>query len=154
MSVHPVFLDPTDVSVRLLLQREISGAVTMLNLLRFRDWADYSADPGSAPPQPVTGRQAYDRYLEHTLPFLTASGGSITFLATGGPVLVGPPEERWDLVMAVTQASVESFLAFASDDAYLGGVSHRTAALEDSRIVPLVPRALRQVSLEVSAAVG
>ena len=138
MSAQPVFLDPTDQSVGQLLQRGIAGPVTMLNLLRFRDWADYSDLPKAAPPDPITGRDAHDRYISHTMPFLTATGGSVSFLGVGGHNLVGPPEERWDLVMAVGQVSVEDFLAFATNEAYLAGVCHRTAALEDSRLLPLV----------------
>ncbi len=138
MSAQQMFLDPTDQSVGHLLQRGISGPVTMLNLLRFRDWADYSDFPEAAPPSQISGRDAYDRYMSHTMPFLTATGGSVSFLGAGGYNLVGPPEERWDLVMAVRQASVQDFLAFASNEAYLAGVCHRTAALEDSRLLPLV----------------
>jgi hypothetical protein len=33
---------------------------------------------------------------------------------------------------------VQAFLAFASHDAYLAGLGHRTAAVEDSRLLPLV----------------
>lgn len=128
MTTQSVSLEPTDESVTALLRRDISGPVTMLNLLRLRDWADYSASPEIAPPCPLTGAEAYDRYIRHTLPFLTASGGSITFLPTGGHSLVGPPGERWDLAMAVTQASVQDFLAFASDEAYLAEVGHSAAA--------------------------
>jgi hypothetical protein len=40
--------------------------------------------------------------------------------------------------MLVRQRSVETFLAFATDAAYLAGLGHRTAALEDSRLLPLV----------------
>ena len=40
--------------------------------------------------------------------------------------------------MAVRQASVQDFLAFATNEAYLAGVCHRTAALEDARLLPLV----------------
>lgn len=114
----------------------------MLNLLRFREWADYSAFPDAAPSDPITGSEAYDRYMSHTLPFLTSTGGSIVLLATGGYSLVGPDEERWDLVMAIRQTSVQDFLAFASNQEYLAGVCHRTAALEDSRLIPLVERSL------------
>ena len=142
MTAAAIFLDPTDEGVRQLLQRRISGPVTMLNLLRFREWADYSAYPEGAPRAPVSGEAAYELYMEHTMPFLTASGGSLALLADGGSYLVGPGEERWDLVMVVRQASVEQFLAFASDEAYLAGVYHRTAAVEDSRILPLVDRRL------------
>jgi hypothetical protein len=38
----------------------------------------------------------------------------------------------------VRQSSVQSFLAFASNQGYLSGMGHRTAALEDSRLLPLV----------------
>lgn len=51
----------------------------MLNLLRFREIADYSAFPALAPPEPISGSAAYDRYVRHTIPFLTAGGGSVTF---------------------------------------------------------------------------
>lgn len=39
--------------------------------------------------------------------------------------------------MLVRQSSVVSFLAFASHDAYLAGLGHRAAAIEDSRLLPL-----------------
>ena len=54
MSAQQMFLDPTDQSVGHLLQRGISGPITMLNLLRFRDWADYS----DFPRQPHPARSA------------------------------------------------------------------------------------------------
>ena len=111
----------------------------MLNLLRLRDVADYSANPELAPDQPITGAQAYDRYIAHTLPFLTQSGGAVLFLGEGGAFLIGPPGERWDRAMLVRQSSVAAFMAFAADTAYLAGIGHRTAAVEDSRLLPLVP---------------
>jgi hypothetical protein len=39
--------------------------------------------------------------------------------------------------MLVEQSSTAAFLAFASNAAYLAGIGHRTAALEDSRLLPL-----------------
>ncbi len=124
-----------------LLDRGIEGPVVMLNLLRFRDVADYSVTPELAPPEPISGRLAYDRYIEHTLPFLEMSGGSLEFLGDGGSWFIGPSEERWDLAMMIHQSSVESFFGFADDPAYLTGLGHRTAAVEDSRLLPLVQRA-------------
>jgi hypothetical protein len=40
--------------------------------------------------------------------------------------------------MLVRQSSMQSFLAFAQDAGYLAGLGHRTAALADSRLLPLV----------------
>ena len=132
-----VYLDPTDASVTALFTRNIQGSVTMLNLVRFRDSADYSAYPELAPATPITGRQAYARYIEHTLPFLRASGGKLLYLGDGGDYLIGPPEQGWDMAMLVKQSSVDAFLAFAADEGYLAGIGHRVAAVRDSRILPL-----------------
>ena len=76
--------------------------------------------------------------MEHTAPFLKHSGGEVLFYGQGGAYLIGPSDERWDAVMLVRQSSMESFLAFASNREYLAGMAHRTAALEDSRLLPLV----------------
>jgi hypothetical protein len=132
------YLEPTQESGRSFVMRKIAGEVVMLNLLRFRDLADYSATPELAPPAPISGAEAYQRYIEHTLPFLRETGGDLVFLGQGGAFLIGPQAERWDVVMLVRQKSAESFLSFASHQGYLAGIGHRTAALEDSRLLPLV----------------
>jgi hypothetical protein len=137
-----VHLEPSEESARRLFASGIQGPVTMLNLLRFREVADYSGFPQLAPPEPISGSEAYDRYVRHTLPFLTASGGSVEFFGSAGHNFVGPADERWDLVMMIRQSSLGDFLAFASNDEYLTGIGHRTAALEDSRLLPIVERSL------------
>jgi hypothetical protein len=131
------YLAPSQSAGRLFVQRGIEGPVVMLNLLRFRDVADYSANPELAPAARISGVEAFDCYIRHTLPFLRESGGYVEFLGVGGPFLIGPEDERWDMAMLVRQSSIASFLAFASHDAYRAGLGHRTAALEDSRLLPL-----------------
>lgn len=116
----------------------ISGEVIMLNLLRFRDVADYSAHPELMPNEPISGAAAYQKYIDYTLPFLRESGGDLVFLGKGGQYLIGPQEEQWGLVMLVRQNSLSDFMAFSSNQEYLAGMGHRTAALEDSRLLPLV----------------
>jgi hypothetical protein len=90
------------------------------------------------PASPISGAEAYRRYMDHTLPYLEASGGEIVFYGRGGDYFIGPTHERWDAAMLVRQTSLESFLAFASNRDYLAGIGHRAAALEDSRLLPLV----------------
>ena len=132
------YLEPTWNAGRDFAQREIAGELVMLNLLRFRETADYSQSPELAPPQPISGAEAYDRYVAHTLPHLRKSGGDILFMGNGGPLLIGPEGERWDRAMLIRQKSRGAFLAFAVAEAYLAGIGHRTAALADSRLLPLV----------------
>ena len=132
------YLEPTQESGRALFVRGIPGPVVMLNLLRFRAVADYSANPELAPASPISGEAAYRLYMSHTLPYLHASGGELLFYGKGGSFLIGPSDERWDATMLIRQSSVASFFAFASNEGYLSGMGHRVAALEDSRLLPLV----------------
>ena len=131
------YLEPTQESGRVFFMSGMTGRVVMLNLLRYRATADYSATPQLAPAAPVTGEAAYRLYMEHTMPYLERSGGRVLFFGRGGGFLVGPESERWDAAMLVEQASTAAFLAFASNAEYLAGMGHRTAALEDSRLLPL-----------------
>ncbi len=132
------YLEPTQESGAALFSRQLAGEVLMLNLLRFRDIADYSEYPELMPEQPVTGREAYQKYMQHTAPFLQQSGGELVLMAEGGQYLIGPPEEQWDLIMVVRQKSLSDFAAFAANPGYLAGLGHRSAALEDSRLLPMV----------------
>lgn len=135
-------IEPTDENVAAFLRRGSStGPVVMLNLLRFREQADYSRSPHLAPDTPITGAQAYRHYAAHTTPFLQQAGGEVIFSGTGTTPLIGPMDEQWDLVLLVRYPDVQTFLSFSSDDGYLAGVGHRTAALEDSRLLPLSPDA-------------
>jgi len=132
------YLEPTQASAEALISRQIVGPIMMLNLLRFRDVADYSADPELEPDEPISGAEAYRLYSEHTMPYLIASGGEVVLDGIGGGFFIGPSEERWDHVLLIRQSSLDDFFAFAFNPGYLAGLGHRTAALEDSRLLPIV----------------
>ncbi|MEP7197075.1 MAG: DUF1330 domain-containing protein [Saprospiraceae bacterium] len=131
------YLNPTQDSGRDFINRKISGKVVMLNLLRFKEKADYKETPELSPLISITGEMAYQLYMKHTLPFLEQTGGEILFYGKGGNFLIGPRNEIWDAVMLIRQTSVDSFLSFASHPEYLHGIGHRIAALEDSRLLPI-----------------
>ena len=131
------YLIPTQEAGQNFIMREIKGNVIMLNLLRFRKIADYSNSPELTPNNPISGKDAYQLYIEHTLPFLKSSGGEILFMGEGGNYLIGPNDEQWDAVLLIKQNNVESFLNFESNQDYLKGIGLRTAALEDSRLLPI-----------------
>jgi uncharacterized protein (DUF1330 family) len=133
-------LMPAQEAGRKFVMRQLQGSIVMLNLLRFRDIADYSGSPELMPEKPISGKQAYERYIEHTLPFLTKSGGEILFMGESRDFLIGPDSEQWDMVLLVKQTGVNSFLAFESDTAYMKGIGHRTAALSDSRLLPIIEK--------------
>jgi len=132
------FLKVSDENGAALFARNIDGEVVMLNLLKFREIADYSRHPDLAPDEPISGREAYQRYALHTLPILEAAGGSLLYSGNGGDFLIGPSGEGWDQVLLVRHKSIQAFMDFASNKEYLAGAGHRSAALQDSRLLPLV----------------
>lgn len=108
--------------------------VVMLNLLRFREQAAY-AMPGEA----CSGHEAYRRYSQTSLQTIAAVGGSVIFSGRAHPSLIGPAGEGWDQVFLVQYPSAAAFQAMLSMPEYQASVHHRTAALADSRLVPITP---------------
>ncbi|MEM6784896.1 MAG: DUF1330 domain-containing protein [Bacteroidota bacterium] len=130
-------IDPRPEAIAAFLQRDHAGPVVMLNLLRFRETADYGAHPDLAPPSPISGREAYAVYLRHTQPLFDKYGGEVIVHRRGEAFLIGPDGPAWDAVLVVRYPSMAAFLGLAQDPAYLAGAGHRTAALADSRLLPL-----------------
>lgn len=132
------FVEVTQEAGAALFARGIEGEIVMLNLLRFRDIADYSVNPELAPVDgEISGEEAYRKYIAHTLPYLDQSGGEVIFMGKGGPFVIGPADESWDQILLVRHKSLKQFMAFASDEGYLSGAGHRTAALIDSRLLAI-----------------
>ena len=110
--------------------------VVMINLLRYREQADYG---GRADIEPCSGSEAYRRYMKLAFAFVTGVGGSLVWQGAPKAMLIGPSEERWDLALLVRYPSKAAFLAMVSDPAYQAVAVHRTAALEDSRLIATLP---------------
>lgn len=132
------YIDPTQESGEAVFSKDSGGEVVMLNLLRFKEIADYSAYPELAPEEPISGQEAYQIYMAHTSPILAEKGGSLQFMGMGGHYLIGPIEEKWDMLLLVRHKSLTVFREFADHPEYLAIKGHRTAALEDSRLLPIV----------------
>ena len=114
-----------------------NGPVFMLNLLKFRDIADYEHAPELTPDTPISGKEAYAIYMAEIEPLLNATGGEVILSGNAREYLIGPEHEGWDFVMLVKQASKQDFLAFASDPNAQRITQHRTAAALDSRLLPV-----------------
>lgn len=137
MTTTPAYLEVSPEQGTAFFGSPDQGPVVMLNLLRFREWADYGHAPELAPVAPISGAEAYARYMRDMLPLLQRSGGDVVFSGTAGSFLIGPTGESWDHVLLVRQASKASFLAFASDPEAQCVTAHRTAAISDSRLLPI-----------------
>ena len=136
VKMNKYYLEPTQEAGTKLFSKQLKGEIYMLNLLRFKDTANYTGFPLLAPLEPISGKQAFDTYIKYTTPFLKDSGGDIVFMGTCSDFFIGPSDEKWDFVMLIKQQSLQSFLAFASNPAYIKILGHREAAIVDSRLLP------------------
>jgi uncharacterized protein (DUF1330 family) len=114
-----------------------SGPIVMLNLLRFRETAVFPE--GKTPDVPMSGREAYRAYMKHTAPFIEEVGSEVIFSGQADHFLIGPEAEQWDMALLVRHKSKEVFLQFAQHTEYLKTMYFRTAALADSRLLPMTP---------------
>jgi uncharacterized protein (DUF1330 family) len=105
--------------------------IVMINLLRYRAQAVYP--PGTLE-EPITGRQAYKRYMQRVLRHLMKVGGRPIWRADVRGSLIAPEGERWDEVILVEYPARSAFERMISSPEYQADVIHRTAALEDSRL--------------------
>lgn len=110
--------------------------VTMLNLLRYSEQANY---PANFKAEPCSGKHAYTkRYLSCSKVHVANAGATILF---EGPVvasLICAENEQWDSMIIVTYPSIEAFMQMAAAPEYTELAIHRAAGLEDSRLIASV----------------
>lgn len=135
-----MFIHTTEESIQQLFTRGQEGPVVMLNLLRYREEADYSGSPELAPEEPVSGEEAYRRYIGSVLPLLGAAGAEPIFMGEGGSYLIGPTDEDWDEILLVRYPDLNAFAGMVQSAEYRAIQGHRTAALADSRLLPMTER--------------
>ena len=108
------------------------GPVQMVNLVRFREQADYGDRTDFSP---CSGREAY--YSRYVQAFAEAAGDekfSVTWLGAVLAGLVGPVGETWDDMVIVEYPSFETLRRIVESPEYATKAApHRLAALEDWR---------------------
>ena len=116
--------------------RELPGdqPVVMLNLLKYRPLADYNGYPEE---KPCSGVEAYTRYTQRTLPLVKDKGVKIIFAGNMHAPLIGPDSEQWDDILVVHYPAARILSELFASAAYREIKYHRTAALQDSRLIPM-----------------
>jgi len=127
----------TEAGKNFYLDFHTKDKVVMLNLLKFKPIADYSNLESIAPKRQITGEEAYQLYMKHTKHEFNKVGSRVLFHGKSHSFLIGPNAEKWDVVLLVEHASISKFMEFAKSEDYLKYSGHRTASLEDSRLLPI-----------------
>ena len=104
-------------------ERADEGPVCMLNLLEFCDG----------------GAALYAQYARAVEPMLSARGGRAVYMGRGAELLLGPEDQRWDLVALIEYPKRAALLDMVQSPEYQA-ISHlRTDALERSVLFATEP---------------
>jgi uncharacterized protein (DUF1330 family) len=108
--------------------------IHMLNLIRLRPLAAYPDDhPNHG--KGLTGLEAYRAYGRESAAIFARVGGKQIWAGKPEGVLTGPTDERWDIAFIAQYPGGGAFLAMVTDPVYREVVKHRTAGVEDSRLI-------------------
>ena len=133
---HDSSIDPTRDQVRNLRDHGRDGPVVMMNLLKFRETANYSPDAGMAS---CSGKTAYDRYQHaFTVAVGAVSQAEVLYDGPCEQVFIGQPGTEaadWDKLLLVRYPSRQHFLAMMADDSYRDALVHRYAGLEHTVLI-------------------
>jgi uncharacterized protein (DUF1330 family) len=129
-------INPTAEQVAAFLTQVPDGQrLVMINLLRFREWADY---PAGTRAERHTGREAYELCSRHAMKFLAEVGGRPIWRGQARFAVIAPEGERWDEAILVQYPSRKAFQRMIEGAGYQSGLYLRTAALDDSRLIATV----------------
>ena len=85
----------------------------------------------------VTDAEAYGRYGQAIAPLLEKSGGTPVWQGRQSHMVIGPDDKDWHLIVLVRYPSVGHFVDMVSSPEYQAIVHHRSAALDDSRLIAI-----------------
>lgn len=131
MRTIEINLDALDAAARKIPP---DAPVFMLNLLCYREHADYRGRPGEVP---SSGRDVYHgKYRVAFARIAAEAGHKVSWFGGVLASLVGPPDERWDEMAIVEYPSFAIFRSLVESPRYKAEADHhRLAALEDWRLI-------------------
>lgn len=122
---YEIAVYPTQEKLMELAGSKDPSPIVMLNLLKFRDVAEYK--DGRA--EKISGREAYMRYGEKMQTIVAARGGRFLISAELNRVVIGEVEDMWDVVAMVEYPSAAEFFAIATSPEVMEAGVDREAGL-------------------------
>ena len=117
---------PSDLQqIKELIKPGPNGPIFMVNLLKFKETAEYSDGRESD----LTGREAYDLYGNAVAEMLPNFSGQMFFMADVNWLQLGYVEELWDKVAIAVYPNREALLRMSSSQEWIDISVHREAGL-------------------------
>ena len=125
-----MYIHPDDDQLREMADGDLDEPVVMLNLLRYAGEAGTGAGVDG-----LSGEEAYRRYGQAFAQLHDRFGGEPVWLGSAGNTIIGPGDERWDIVILVRYPTRRQFVEMLADPEYQAIAPMRAAALHDSRLI-------------------
>ena len=107
-----------------VLGRPADQPLLLVNRFRFREQAKY---PPAAQHTPCSGREAFQRYAQVSMPTLERVGGRFLHVGPFAGGFISDASE-WDLAVVASYPDLASLVALYSDAGYRQAYVHRVAA--------------------------
>ena len=124
-------LQPTGDQVRAFRDRATGEPIQMLNLLKFKDVAQYEEGDTAD----LSGQEAYELYAAGFRRVMEPKGCRVLYSGDARGFLIGEGEGEWDAVMLIEYPSTQVMLDMFRDEEYQKVQIHRVAALEGQLLI-------------------
>jgi len=128
---------PTPDQLRAFRDHERQGPIQMINLLKFRDRAEYDTEIDED--TDVSGREAYRRYGAAVGGIVRRLGGRLVWAGTPEVVFIGNDGDQWDEVAIVEYPDRQAFLKMIAMAEYQAAHVHREAGLAHQKLIQCRP---------------
>ena len=122
---------PQPEQIQTLLEGPKEAPVVMLNLLKFKEHAEYEDGRETN----LSGRDAYQLYAERAVQFMTADGGRLVHSSETRLLLIGDGELEWDMVGILEYPSIEKFMKLLESPEFAEFGVHRSAGLAHQLLI-------------------
>ena len=130
-------IDPSAEQIRNLLSGNLEGPFHFVNLIAFKEVADYPADHELASHQ-LSGADAYDKYGAVALSQVTKRGGRLITLNNIEKKVVGD-SRGWHRIATMEYRNIDAFTDMLMDPEYQAALVHRESGLEATEVLVTRP---------------
>ena len=116
---------PNEEQMADFLEGDTETPIKMVNLLKFKDKADYKDGRQTS----LSGKEAYQIYVDEVQGHLEKVGGQSIFFGEVERLMLGEVEELWDWVAIAEYPSRKAMLEMVMDSEYQKSEEHRSAGL-------------------------
>lgn len=119
---------PTETQMQGFFENDHGKPISMVNLLKFKDKAEYPADH-ELHGKDMSGAEAYGLYGMEVAKIILKLGGEMQFFGEVQRLMLGDVEELWDQVAIAKYPNRQAMAAMIVSDEYRAIEVHRSAGL-------------------------